>query len=203
MMPLFQSESPYEDDAALLSACLRGDQLAWTKLVERYNRLVFSIALRSGLDEQDAADIVQTVFIIVLRRLESLQQPERFSSWLITTTQRECWRLRKSRQHSSLDSVPEQVDPEQDNDDRLIAWQEAQTLHQALSMLGDQCRTLIEMLFLREERPPYQEISAELGIAVGSIGPVRARCLKRLHQQLVTLGVTAEDGSGVPPSRVS
>lgn len=64
---------------------------------------------------------MQTVFIIVQRRLESLQQPDRFSSWLINTTQRECWGLRKSRQYSSLDDVPEQVAPVQNNDDRLIA----------------------------------------------------------------------------------
>ncbi len=98
MLPVFQSQSSYEDDAALLSACLRGGHLARTTLVDLYNRLIFSIALRSGLDEQAASNIVQTVFIIVLRRLESLQQPDRFSSWLINTTQRECWGLRKSRQ---------------------------------------------------------------------------------------------------------
>ncbi len=80
-------------DAALLSSCLAGDEDAWRTLVERYSRLAWSIALKSGLSEDDAADAVQNVFTITLRRLESLRDTERFSAWLITTSHRECWRI--------------------------------------------------------------------------------------------------------------
>ena len=91
-----RQDTEHHGDASLLAACLAGDQQAWDTLVERYTRLVYSIALKSGLGEQDAADVVQNVFTIVLRRLESLQQPDRFSAWLITTARRESWRFRKA-----------------------------------------------------------------------------------------------------------
>ncbi len=177
-------------DRELLDACLAGDEMAWQAMVERYERLIYSIALRSGLPEADAADVLQTVFIIVLRRLETLRDSDRFSAWLITTTQRECWRVRNGRQSERLDDVAEPVDPDVAYDDLVIAWEEAQLVHDALGRIGDQCRKLIEMLFLWDDRPSYQVVSAELGIAVGSIGPVRARCLKRLRTQLKSLGIT-------------
>jgi DNA-binding NarL/FixJ family response regulator len=94
----------------MLAACLEGDQQAWDLLVERYTRLVYSIALKSGLGEQDAADVVQNVFTIVLRRLESLQQPDRFSAWLITTTHRESWRFKRAQREIGLADGVDPVD---------------------------------------------------------------------------------------------
>jgi len=125
------------DDAGLLRACLAGDQEAWTELVTRYTRLVYSIALKSGLDEHDAGDVVQNVFTIVLRRLESLQDPPRFSAWLITTTHRESWRLRKTqRQTVPVDGV-EPVDPDPSAESLVVASEQAATTHQALDWLGE------------------------------------------------------------------
>jgi RNA polymerase sigma factor (sigma-70 family) len=175
--------------ADLLQACLAGDQFAWDLLVERYSRLVFSIARKSGLDEDDAADVAQDVFTIVLRRLESLQQADRFSAWLITTTHREAWRFRKLRR-TVPDSLPEDtIDEDPPIDTLVVDWEHAALTHQALAQLGDQCRDLLDLLFLRDERPRYEAIAGELGISVGSIGPIRARCLKRLKEQLAELGI--------------
>ncbi len=177
------------DDAALLQACLAGDQRAWNDLVTGYTRLVYSIALRSGLDEHDAADVVQNVFTIVLRRLESLQQPDRFSAWLITTTHRESWRARKLRRDQPWDDGVDPVDPEPDAESRVVAWEHASLTHQALERLGERCRRLLDLLFLNDAEPGYEAIAAELGIAVGSIGPFRGRCLKQLKGRLGELGV--------------
>ncbi len=177
------------DDAALLRACLDGDQQAWTDLVTRYTRLVYSIALRSGLNEHDAGDVVQNVFTIVLRRLESLQQPDRFSAWLITTTHRESWRARKlQRDHVSAEGV-DPVDPEPTAESRVVAWEHASLTHQALERLGERCRRLLDLLFLNDAEPGYEAIAVELGIAVGSIGPIRGRCLKQLKGHLAEFGV--------------
>lgn len=177
------------DDAALLRACLAGDQAAWTDLVTRYSRLVYSIALKSGHNEHDAADVVQNVFTIVLQRLESLQQPDRFSAWLITTTHRESWRTKKRQgSHVSGDGV-ELIDPDPTAESLVVAWEHASLTHQALAMLGERCRRLLELLFLHDIQPAYHAIAAELGIAVGSIGPTRGRCLKQLKGHLAELGV--------------
>ncbi len=177
------------DDAALLHACLAGDQDAWTSLVTRYTRLVYSIALKSGLDEHDAGDVVQNVFTIVLRRLESLQQPDRFSAWLITTSHRESWRIGKLRREHLSDEGVEPVDPDPTAETLVVEWEHAALTHQALEQLGDRCQRLLDLLFLHDPEPGYEAIAAELGIAVGSIGPIRGRCLKQLKGHLAELGV--------------
>ncbi len=177
------------DDAALLRACLAGDQDAWTILVTRYTRLVYSIALKSGLNEVDASDVVQDVFTIVLRRLESLEHPDRFSAWLITTTHRESWRARKAqRDHLTADGV-EPVDPDPTAEALVVTWEHASLTHQALARLGERCARLLDLLFLHDAQPGYEAIAAELGIAIGSIGPIRGRCLKQLKGHLADLGV--------------
>lgn len=177
------------DDAALLRACLAGDQDAWTTLVNRYTRLVYSIAFKSGLNEQDAGDVVQNVFTIVLRRLESLQQPDRFSAWLITTSHRESWRIGKPRREHLSDDGVEPVDPDPTAESLVVEWEHAALTHQALERLGDRCRRLLDLLFLHDAEPGYEAIAAELGIAVGSVGPTRGRCLKQLKGHLAELGV--------------
>lgn len=178
-----------DDDTRLLAACLAGDQQAWTDLVERYTRLIYSIALKSGLNEHDAADVVQSVFTIVLRRLETLQKPERFSAWLITTTHRECWRFAKSNREVNIEDGVEPIDPEPPADAQVVDWEHAALTHRALKQLGDQCQRLLELLFLTETRTDYKSIAAQLSISIGSIGPTRARCLKRLKSHLAKLGI--------------
>lgn len=178
-----------DEDARLLEACLAGDQQAWTDLVERYTRLIYSIVLKSGLNEHDTADVVQNVFTIVLRRLESLQQPDRFSAWLITTTHRECWRFAKSRREVNIEDGVEQTDPEPTADAQVVDWEHAALTHRALNQLGGQCQRLLELLFLSDTRADYKSIATDLGISIGSIGPTRARCLKRLKGHLAKLGI--------------
>ena len=62
------------DDSRLIQDCLKGRQAAWDELVERYSRLIYSIPLRVGLSHSDADDVVQIVWGIVLRRLETLRE---------------------------------------------------------------------------------------------------------------------------------
>ncbi len=178
-----------DDDVALLNACLSGDEAAWTEFVNRYTRLVYSIAFKTGLNEQEAADVVQNVFTIVLRRLESLRHADRFSAWLITTTHRESWRVRQARREQPLDGEFDVVDPEGSVDAQVIKWEHASLTHEALRRLDERCRRLLEFLFLRDARPAYESIASELDMAIGSIGPIWARCLKRLKGHLADVGI--------------
>jgi RNA polymerase sigma factor (sigma-70 family) len=182
---------PHKHDLAttLISRCLDGDERAWEQLVHQYSRLVYSIAYKSGLSDEDAADLVQNVFTIVLRRLESLQHVERFSAWLITVAHRESWRLRRSRQESTLEDDHDPADASASLDALVVEWEHASIVHDALQELGGRCRALIERLFLRDPRPSYESIAADLGIAVGSIGPIRGRCLRQLRDALETRGL--------------
>lgn len=187
-------ETAPDGDAQLLAGCLAGDQRSWDELAQRYSRLVYSIALKSGLTVDDASDVVQNVFTIVLRRLESLQQVDRFSAWLITISRRESWRYKRSLRDAALDDGLDVIDPEPDAEQQVVAWESASLTQQALERLGGRCQRLLTLIFLRDDRPSYTDISDELGIAVGSIGPIRARCLKRLREQLSALGVTDAGG---------
>lgn len=179
----------HKNDADLVAGCLEGDQDAWEELVHRYSRLIYSIAFKSGLNGEDAADVVQNVFVTVLRRLESLRERDRFSSWLITTARRESWHYKSGKKEQNLDENVEIVDGAESTEESMIAWEEAYLTRRAVDQLGDRCRRLLTAIFLTEKRPSYQEIGDELGIAVGSIGPIRARCLKQLRTRITEIGV--------------
>lgn len=178
-------------DADLVASCLEGDQVAWEELVNRYSRLIYSIAFKSGLNADDAADVVQNVFVTVLRKLESLRERDRFSSWLITTARRECWHYKSGKKEEILDEEFDVIDQSESTEDSVIAWEEAHLTRRAVDRLGDRCRKLLTTIFLTENRPGYNEIAIELGIAVGSIGPIRARCLKQLRTHISELGMEA------------
>lgn len=176
-------------DAQLIAACLDGQQNAWEELVNRYSRLIYSIAFKSGLNAEDAADVVQNVFVTVLRRLETIRERDRFSSWLITTAKRESWHLKSGKKDYNLDDEIDVVDQAESTEESMIAWEQAHLTRLAVNHLGDRCQRLLTAIFLTENRPSYQEIGEDLGIAVGSIGPIRARCLKQLREHITQLGV--------------
>ncbi len=77
-----------KSDAQLLNACRKGDETAWDDLVERFQRLIITIPRRSGLSEEQAADIFQEVFLTLFEKLDEIEQPEKIRSWLVTTTKK-------------------------------------------------------------------------------------------------------------------
>ncbi len=178
----------YRSDPALIQACLRRDEIAWNELVERYGRLVYSIPRRYGLSAADADDVFQNVFTMVLRKLDSLRDQTRFSAWLITTTHRECIRLSKlARAHADLDEIATDIGAPPP--DQVQRWERQHLVHQALSQLDPRGRELLKALFFDSTTPSYEEIAVRLGMAVGSIGPTRARCFKKLEAILNAMGV--------------
>jgi RNA polymerase sigma factor (sigma-70 family) len=179
-------------DPQLVEACLSGDAAAWNQLVERYGRLVYSIAVRSGLTPTDADDAFQTVFTILFKKLGECRQRERLGAWLTTITRREVWRISRARgaladvegddallAHPSAEPLPERV---------LESLEEQNLLRQALARLGDRCRQLLQRLYMDAEPVPYAEISRQFAMPEGSIGPTRARCLERLRTVLAGMG---------------
>jgi len=163
-------------DSDLLRRCRSGDAAAWAVVVERYERLVFSVALRNGASWEDAGDVTQTTFIALLDAIDSLREDERLASWLMTVARRQAWRSR--RRTETVPSPPDQagtpVDPIED-------WERLEWLHAGLHRLGDPCRKLLTALYLDSDSPSYADIAPSLNRAVGSIGPLRARCLARLR----------------------
>lgn len=186
-------ESTRDDDPRLIARCLDGDETAWVDLVGRYDRLVFAVGRRAGLSQEDAEDVFQVVFTTLYRRLDGLRDQERLAAWLITTTRREAIRVRRhARPHDELaDELPATDAPTEQVVERELM---SQTVREAMAALDDRCASLLRALFLDTEQA-YAAIAARFGIAVGSIGPTRARCLAKLKTLLDDRGFLPADVS--------
>lgn len=177
-------------DEQLLLACRRSDESAWEALVRRYQRLIYAVPRRAGLDEDAASEIFQDVFATLLENVESIEQPSRLQAWLVTTAKRKTWRAigrAKNTRGFSLDDADggegelySLADETPLPDAALQQLEEQHLVRAALEALDERCRKLLQMLFYQTEPPPYSEIAAALGTSEGSIGPTRARCLKKL-----------------------
>lgn len=181
-----QNVTNYRSDPALVQNCLDGDQTAWKELVDRYGRLVFSIPRRYGLSEVDSEDVFQDVFTIVHRQLKSLRDQTRLSAWLITITHRQTMRfLRHSPKEESIEEDANPVD--EPALEQVHRWEKRQMLYEAMSQMEPKCQELLAAL-MRESGPNYEDLARRLGMALGSIGPTRARCFKKLEAILADLG---------------
>jgi RNA polymerase sigma factor (sigma-70 family) len=159
-------------------AARAGDQDAWTALVLRHSHLIWSIARSFRLDRAAAEDVVQTVWLV--------RDPEAVTSWLATTARRECLeRLRRRVETVSDEELPDPVDdrrPEQvslEVDRDRVLWN-------ALQRLSERDRQLLRVL---AATPRYADVAAALDMPVGSIGPTRARALRRLREELARAGI--------------
>lgn len=189
--------SRFEDQADvdhLLSKCKKGDAKAWAELVERFQAHVYTIARRAGLPEQDAADVFQNTFLALYRSLGSIESGRALGRWLGVTAGREAYRLIRAKRAvlSESDDPNLRLDEVLAEEDRSVELLVADTLEavqvrSAMARLDPPCRKLLEALY-HEQEPSYQEIAANLGIPIGSIGPRRARCLERLRRLLHSAG---------------
>jgi RNA polymerase sigma factor (sigma-70 family) len=191
------AEATERSDEQLLAGCRRGDEGAWEALVLRYQRLIYAIPRRAGLDEDAAAEVFQDVFTALLESIDAIEQPSRLQAWLVTTAKRKTWRMvgrsKALRPFASEEGAgdDEMYDLAAEGllpDEALTRLEEQHLVRAALGELGDRCRTLLQMLFYAAEPPPYADIAAALGTSEGSIGPTRARCLKKLLDALKKKG---------------
>jgi RNA polymerase sigma factor (sigma-70 family) len=166
-------------DPELLDACRTGDPDAWELLVERYERLVFSVALRNGVTREEAADITQMTFIALLESIGKLREEQRVASWLMSVARRLAWRQRRrsDRERLGLEGVSW-------SDDAIASWERIAVIHEGLQRLGRGCRDLILALYFDPAAPSYAMVAERLGRPIGGIGPMRARCLQRLRTLL-------------------
>jgi len=175
-----ENRSSEPSDTDLVARCIDGDDRAWSLLIDRYARLVYSIPARHGLGRQDGEDIFQTVWALVVKHLPTLRDARTLSAWLITTTQRETWRVLRKKTPTPA-SIEAEAEAPIGTHAELEVIERRQRLRDALGALGPECRTLLEALF-RSDRPSYDVVAEQLGMPRGSIGPRRARCIQRLSE---------------------
>ena len=181
-------------DAELVARCRLREPAAWAALVRRYQRLVYTVPRRAGLSEAEAADVFQFSFARLVEHLHRLDDPGRVRAWLVTTARRETLRLiEQNRRLAPLPAAAGDDAPDDDPvarvpdtallpDEQLAELQQHDLLRRAVDQLDARSRAFVELLFLHDPPLAYTEIAARLGIAEGSIGPTRARCLDKLRR---------------------
>ena len=178
------------EDARLVSACLHGDQKAWETLIDKYKKLIYSIPFKYGAGADDAADVFQSVCIEVFNSLGQLKNAESLRSWLITVAVRQSYRWkRKQSNHLELDAMePEVAEELASVPETVLQVQQEQIVRGVVEKLPPRCAELVRLLFFEQPPLPYAEVARRLGLATGSIGFVRGRCLERLRKILVESG---------------
>ena len=161
-----------------------GDFQAWNRLVNQYSRLIWSITVSFKLAESDAADVVQTTWMRLIEHIDRIEQPARVGSWLASTARNECLRHVAARKRIVLVHEDGELDSADRHgpevDEALLASERAQYVRDAMAHLPPQWRRLMELL-MADPPASYSEISDQLGLPIGSIGPTRGRCLAKLR----------------------
>jgi RNA polymerase sigma factor (sigma-70 family) len=180
-------------DTRLVQKCLVGDERAWSALIAKYKRLVYSIPVKYGAHPEDAADIFQAVWLELFGALPRVRDSAALRGWLVTVTTHLTfhWQLKRRRAEQTLtdfddQSVPSEPDAPADLIEQL---EREQLVREAVAGLPARCREIIRLLFYQQPPLPYQDLAKHLGLARGSIGFIRGRCLRRLHHTLEQMGV--------------
>ena len=194
--------------AALVGRAAAGHQEAWNEIVDRYAPLVWAICTRHRLSNHDREDVGQRVWLLLLEQIGRLREPATLPGWLATTTSRECQRVLAAARRAARPTTPEDLawlwadTPDAGTldaavDAEILAAELNATLRAAVLDLPPRCQQLLAMLV---SDPPhsYAEISATLGIPVGSIGPQRARCLDRLRRAMMPAPIIDEPDRSWP-----
>lgn len=195
MSPVLTSEEKPSvrtlSDTYLVKECLAGNQEAWSQLIEKYKSLIYSVPVRYGLQAEDAADVFQGTCMELLSRLPELRQPKALPKWLMQVAYHKCYHLKRQQQRLvSRDGDPDLPEPVIPAIAETLVRQteEEQMLREAILTLSPQCRRLVHMLFFELPARPYTEVARELGLAVGSIGLTRQKCVGRLRKRLEAIG---------------
>jgi len=179
-------------DEKLIKACLKGDAEAWAALIDKYKNLIYSIPIKFGM-YQDAGDIFQAVCVDLMSELPRLREHKALPKWLMQTCYHRCLQHRRvvgrlvelEPEHaekavdSNHDPLPEQM---------LVQLEQEQLLRDVIAEMPERCERMIQMLFFETPTRPYDEVAKELGLATGSIGFIRGRCLAQLKKQLEKRG---------------
>jgi len=177
-------------DAALIARCLAGDASAWEALIDAYKRLIYSIPIRYRLSPEDAADVFQLVCLDLYRDLASLREAGALRGWLARVAAHHSLRLKNKRARLVQDDAAFDAIPSPDETDSAIHLAEqGQLVRDAVGSLPERCREMIRMLFYTDPPPSYDEVAARFGIAKGSIGFIRGRCLQKLEKALLEAGL--------------
>ncbi len=170
--------------------------IALDELIGELTPLLWQVARAAGLGREDAEDVVQTTWESLLAHLDTIREPGAVTAWLVTATRREAWRVAAARRKTRpaddewLGAIP---DPRESCEDRALLAEEQRAVWAALRTLTPRCQELLRIVAF-VPRPDYDVVAARLGMARGSVGPTRGRCLDKLRLALGNGALGDEEG---------
>ncbi|HWM16161.1 MAG TPA: sigma-70 family RNA polymerase sigma factor [Microbacterium sp.] len=169
--------------AALFLRWRDGDTRAMDELVRLMTPLLWHVVRAYGLDRALAEDVVQTTWLTLVRRHESITEPQAVSGWLTMVARREAWRVGKLHRRADAtetESLELHLPAHESAEDTAATDERSRRLWRAVGRLSERCQRLLRIVAF-EERPDYARIAQDLAMPIGSIGPTRQRCLAKLR----------------------
>ena len=189
----FDAFSDSHEDEILVRECLNGNNQAWSALIDKYKKLIYSIPIKHGFSTDDAGEIFQTVCLTLLHELPQLREPRALAAWLIRTTAHKCKSYRRDQKLYADDPIDENsnlnVQTDQLPENLLQELEREQILREAMEEQQPECQQLIHLLFFQNPPLRYDEAAQALGMAKGSVGATRIRCLEKLRRSLARRGL--------------
>lgn len=190
-LPLETPAQEQAEDERLVQACINGDEKAWNTLIDKYKRLIYSVPVKYGMSPDDAADIFQNVCVELFTNLARVRKIRSLPSWLITIATHKCFHVqKKGKREVELDAMEEDATEAFATmpAETLQEIQQEQIVRDAIHRLSPRCAEMVQLLFFEQPPVPYNELAKRLGLATGSIGFIRGRCLARLQKILTEMG---------------
>jgi len=169
--------------AELLARCRSGDEDAWRELLERYGALILSVPRRYGMKGAQADDVFADVCLALVRALPSLRDPKALPQWLLRTAARATWEAAR-RSKRAVPGEALRLAGGSLPDEEASTLEQEQAVRDALRAVPERCRRLLELLYFAVPGLSYDEIARRLGLARGSLGPTRRRCLDKMREHL-------------------
>lgn len=179
-------------DQVLVQRCLAGDGVAWDCLIQRYKRLVYHFAVEASLSQEDCDEVFQETFLALYRQLDQIQNVDHLSYWISRVAQRNTWRAVHKTRKWTTEETPalyDVEDPNQIADAHLELKLQQAAVRRALTRMEEPCRTLLTLLFYAGPEKDYRHVAEDTGLAIGSIGPTRNRCLLKFKKLLAGMGI--------------
>jgi len=193
---LLSTPMPSWSDQQLVQACLRGDDAAWSALIRRYQNVMYFFARRYGASSADAADVFQLVCAELFVSLPRLRNQQNLRSWIMTVSAHQAYHWKRGfikrarREAGDTDAAFDTLSTPPSSEFELRQRDEA--MRSAIGQLPPRCQVLVRLLFYEDPPLPYEAVAQRLGLATGSIGLTRSRCLKKLQRILDGAGMGAE-----------
>lgn len=193
LLPLQETPSIHWPDRDLVAACLSGDERAWAAIIAKYKNLVYSAPVRYRMRPEDAADLFQSVWTDLFSELPNLRDVDALRSWLIKVALNKCYQWKRKQVREPNGETDKHVGEIPDPQPLFPALKEdfdqQQKLRRAIASLPPRCQMMIQRLFFSDPPLPYADVARELGLATGSIGFIRGRCLRKLRHALEQEGL--------------